>query len=177
MLIKVQSDLARLVKDTDGSVVFLRLLNVVSVDDIAEYLYRISAAEGNGRSRETESARVRYGFCEVARKSLIEPVLAAVGFVRNENDVRAQRELRVLGLPSLRRNFSIVVKITSPPSVRSRSRRSSTSLACFTSPTSARGYFALVVELVVQIRAVNFDDEGRIIEHGLAAQDADEKNH
>jgi len=85
----VQLDLARLIEDGHRRLVFLRLPDIVRVNEVAKYLHGVGAAEADGRTRETDSARVGKRFSEIPGKSSKESVLRAVRLVSDDDDVRA----------------------------------------------------------------------------------------
>ena len=174
---QVQSDLPRRVEDRHRRVIFLRLPDRICVDDVPEDFYRIRPREADRRPRKAEPPGVRQRLGQVARVALQKAILRAVRLVGNDDDVVAQRQHRMRQLFFLQaellnrcENHFSALRLQQPAQILDAFR-----LFHRTHQRPRRREF--VVQLVVQIVAVHFDDEGRIAQFRPPPQNSHQEDH
>jgi hypothetical protein len=84
----MQLNLPGLVIDRYRGLVFLRLFDVVNMDDIAKDFDCVCTMKADWRSRETDPSSIRQGLRQVARISGFKAILAPVRLVGDDDDIR-----------------------------------------------------------------------------------------
>src|ERR1041385_5100627 len=85
----MELDLWRRVEKGDGCVVFWALLDVIGVDQLAEHVDGVGAAEADGCAGEADTPSIGQRLGQITGISLFKSVLRAVRLVRDDHQVRA----------------------------------------------------------------------------------------
>jgi hypothetical protein len=172
-----QPDQLRVVVDRHRRAVSLRLEHVVGVNHLAEHRLGVRRREAHRRPGEADERRIRQCAAKLIREAFLQPVLRPVRLVSDDDQVPPLRKNGMhsfifIGSEFLDCRENHLAALTAQQRAQFRHR-----LRVLHFAHERLHRHELIVQLVVQIRAIHLDHERRILHLRMTPEDRHEVSH